>query len=85
MNCRNCNKTLKNKWIDLGFLPPSNNYLSKKDLIKKFEENKAEIYIVGGAVRDLMLRREVKDWDFTTNLTPDEMKKIFPKNSFCKH
>ena len=56
-----------------------------KDLIKKFQENKAEIYIVGGGVRDLMLGREVKDWDFTTNLTPDEMKKIFPKNSFCNN
>lgn len=51
-------------------------------LIKKFRENNAEIYIVGGAVRDLILKREVKDWDFTTNLTPEEMQKIFPKNSF---
>jgi len=53
-----------------------------KKIIAKFQENKAEIYIVGGAVRDLMLGREVKDWDFTTNLTPEEMKKLFPKNSF---
>ena len=51
-------------------------------LINKFTENKAEIYIVGGAVRDLILGREVKDWDFTTNLTPEEIQKIFPKNSF---
>jgi tRNA nucleotidyltransferase (CCA-adding enzyme) len=51
-------------------------------LIKKFRDNEAEIYIVGGAVRDLILKREVKDWDFTTNLTPEEMQKIFPKNSF---
>lgn len=53
-----------------------------KNIIKKFAENKAEIYIVGGAVRDLILGREVNDWDFTTNLTPEEMKKLFPKNSF---
>jgi tRNA nucleotidyltransferase (CCA-adding enzyme) len=44
-----------------------------------------EIYVVGGAVRDLMLGREVKDWDFTSNLTPEEMKKLFPKNSFCEN
>jgi hypothetical protein len=43
-----------------------------KNIIKKFAENKAEIYIVGGAVRDLILGREVNDWDFTTNLTPEE-------------
>ncbi|MEI8067500.1 MAG: HD domain-containing protein [Candidatus Shapirobacteria bacterium] len=54
-------------------------------LIKKFEENGAEIYIIGGAVRDLILERKVKDWDFTTNLTPEEMRKIFPKNSFCNN
>lgn len=51
-------------------------------IIDKFYENKAEIYIVGGACRNLILNKEIKDWDFTTNLTPEEMKKIFPKNSF---
>jgi len=53
-----------------------------KKIIAKFQENNAEIYIVGGAVRDLILGREANDWDFTTNLTPEEMKKLFPKNSF---
>jgi tRNA nucleotidyltransferase/poly(A) polymerase len=56
-----------------------------KNLIKKFQENGAEIYVVGGAVRDLLLGREIKDWDFTTNLIPDEMKNLFPKNSFCNN
>jgi len=51
-------------------------------IMEPFLKKGAEIYIVGGAVRDLLLDREVKDWDFTTNLTPDEMKKLFPKNSF---
>ncbi|HOR02359.1 MAG TPA: HD domain-containing protein [Candidatus Woesebacteria bacterium] len=53
-----------------------------KEIVAKFEKAKAEIYIVGGASRDLLLEREVTDWDFTTNLTPEEMKKLFPKNSF---
>jgi tRNA nucleotidyltransferase (CCA-adding enzyme) len=53
-----------------------------KEIVAKFEKAKAEIYIVGGASRDLLLEREVADWDFTTNLTPEEMKKLFPKNSF---
>lgn len=51
-------------------------------IINKFYENKAEIYIIGGACRNLILDKEITDWDFTTNLTPEEMKKIFPKNSF---
>jgi len=55
------------------------------EVMKKFTDNDAEIFVVGGAVRDLILGRKVKDWDFTTNLTPDEMKKLFPKNSFCEN
>lgn len=51
-------------------------------LVEKFQNNGADIYVVGGAVRDLILGREVKDWDFTTNLKPEEVQKIFPKNSF---
>jgi len=54
-------------------------------IVEKFIEAKAEIFIVGGAVRDVILGLEVKDWDFTTNLTPEEMQKIFPKNSFCNN
>ncbi|MFA6250322.1 MAG: CCA tRNA nucleotidyltransferase [Candidatus Shapirobacteria bacterium] len=54
-------------------------------LVKKFQKEKASIYIVGGATRDLLLKREVKDWDFATNLTPMQMKKMFPKNSFCNN
>ena len=44
--------------------------------------DKGDIYVVGGAVRDLILNREVKDWDLTTNLEPEEILKLFPKNSF---
>ena len=32
MNCRFCNTTLTNKFLDLGFAPPSNAYLSEEDL-----------------------------------------------------
>lgn len=56
-----------------------------KKIIKVFKNAGAEIYVVGGASRDLLLGRNVKDWDFTTNLTPEEMKKLFPKNSFCNN
>ncbi len=54
-------------------------------IIAKFEKSNAEIYIVGGAVRDLLMGRAVSDWDFTTNLTPEKMAVIFPKNSFCNN
>lgn len=47
-------------------------------IVKTFEKNGYEIYIVGGAVRDLLMGKDVDDWDFTTNATPEEMLKMFP-------
>ncbi|MBI2309753.1 CCA tRNA nucleotidyltransferase [Candidatus Collierbacteria bacterium] len=35
-------------------------------------------FVVGGAVRDLLTKRQVDDWDFTTNATPVEIQKVFP-------
>jgi poly(A) polymerase/tRNA nucleotidyltransferase (CCA-adding enzyme) len=37
-----------------------------------------EAYIVGGCVRDLLTGKTPKDWDVTTNATPEEIQKIFP-------
>lgn len=54
-------------------------------VMKVFSDAGADIFVVGGAVRDLLINREVKDWDFTTNLAPEDMKKLFPKNSFCEN
>jgi len=36
-----------------------------------------EAYVVGGAVRDLLLQREGFDWDVTTSATPDLVMSIF--------
>jgi hypothetical protein len=38
MNCRHCSNQLEHIFLDLGFAPPSNNYLSNADL------NKSDIY-----------------------------------------
>lgn len=45
---------------------------------QKITDEKFEVYLVGGSVRNLFMNRPVKDWDFTTNATPDEILKIFP-------
>ncbi len=50
--------------------------------MQKFADADAEIYIVGGAVRDILSGVTVDDWDFTTNLAPEEILKLFPENSF---
>lgn len=41
-----------------------------------------ESYLVGGCVRDLLLDRKPKDWDFATNAKPEEIEKIFPKTFY---
>ena len=46
--------------------------------------NKAgfEAFIVGGCVRDLLLKREPKDWDITTDATPKKVIEIFPESFY---
>ncbi len=41
-----------------------------------------EAFLVGGCVRDLMLHKKPKDWDVTTNATPEEIIKLFPKTVY---
>jgi putative nucleotidyltransferase with HDIG domain len=47
------------------------------EVLKKLQENKFEAYVVGGCVRDLLLGKNPKDWDVTTNATPKEIIEIF--------
>ncbi|CAB4197116.1 PcnB tRNA nucleotidyltransferase/poly(A) polymerase [uncultured Caudovirales phage] len=37
-------------------------------------------YIVGGCVRDILLKTNPKDWDITTSATPQQVMALFPKN-----
>lgn len=41
-----------------------------------------EAYFVGGCVRSLLLDKEPKDWDITTNATPEEILKVFPNGFY---
>lgn len=41
------------------------------------EEAGYEAYLVGGCVRDLLLGREPKDWDVTTNARPEVIAELF--------
>ena len=46
-------------------------------LARRFRDQGYELYIVGGAVRDLLLGRETTaDSDLTTNARPDEIKHL---------
>lgn len=48
------------------------------NILDKLSSAGFEVYIVGGAVRDLIQGKEVGDWDFTTDATPEEIIKLFP-------
>jgi poly(A) polymerase/tRNA nucleotidyltransferase (CCA-adding enzyme) len=39
-------------------------------------------YLVGGCVRDTILKREPKDWDIATNATPAQIQKLFPESVY---
>ncbi len=49
-----------------------------KDILSIIRKAKFEAYVVGGCVRNLILGRDTKDWDFTTNATPQDLLKLFP-------
>ncbi len=50
--------------------------------MQTIREHKFEVYIVGGAVRDMLLGMETTDWDFTTNATPEQIQHIFPDSFY---
>lgn len=58
-----------------------NNKIPKEalEIIRVIEEAGYEAYIVGGCVRDIIMRRDPNDWDITTSAKPEEIKKIFKR------
>ena len=54
-----------------------------RSLIRLFEAfwtcNKKELYLVGGSIRDLLLGKEPKDYDLTTNASIEEIREICTK------
>lgn len=49
-----------------------------KTIAQKFVDKGFEIFLVGGCVRDLLQNKTPKDWDLTTNATPEQMLELFP-------
>ena len=45
----------------------------------------ADIYLVGGTVRDKMLGKDTDDLDFAINLLPDDTEKVFQKAGYKVH
>lgn len=48
-----------------------------QEILKKLNENGHDAYVVGGCVRDLLMGRKPKDWDVTTNASPERIQELF--------
>ncbi len=51
-------------------------------VVETLENGGFEAFLVGGCVRDLMIDREPKDWDITTNAKPEEIMRVFPDSFY---
>ena len=49
-------------------------------IVKKLQEAGYTAYLVGGCVRDLILKQEPKDYDIATNALPEQIEMLFEKS-----
>jgi poly(A) polymerase len=68
----------------LRIIPREQHTISRKNISKaalrvlyRLSEAGYDAFLVGGAVRDLLLGGKPKDFDVATNATPDDVKKLF--------
>ena len=47
------------------------------EIVKKLKQSGFQGYLVGGCVRDSLVGIKAKDFDVSTNATPEEVRKIF--------
>ena len=58
------------------------NTLENATYLNASGERGFEAYLVGGCVRDIIMGREPKDWDITTNAKPEQIINLFPKTVY---
>lgn len=53
-----------------------------KTIAEALKKNGHAAYLVGGCLRDLLLKRTPKDWDVATDATPNEVQQLFPESVY---
>lgn len=53
-----------------------------KNIIETMEKSGYACYAVGGSVRDILMKKDTKGWDFTTNATPEQILAVFPDSFY---
>lgn len=61
-------------------IQPTNIPIEVKQVAETLESKGFEAYIVGGCTRDLLLGKNPKDWDLTTNAHPEQIQGLFPEH-----
>ncbi len=51
------------------------------DVVATLQQAHYETYIVGGAIRDLLLGRRPKDYDISTSATPEQVREVFGRRN----
>lgn len=69
---------------NITVIPRSEHSISRSDIsdnalkvLYRLNKSGYEAYLVGGGVRDLLLGQKPKDFDITTNATPEQIRKLF--------
>lgn len=50
-----------------------------KEIASIFKKHGFKLFVVGGAVRDFLLKREIKDFDLATDAVPDKVEEMMKK------
>jgi len=80
---KNIIKSIKDTYNQFFSKEPINQELISKNvlaIINTLQANNFEAYIVGGAIRDILISLTPKDFDIATNAKPEEIRHLF-KNS----
>jgi poly(A) polymerase/tRNA nucleotidyltransferase (CCA-adding enzyme) len=61
-------------------IQPSDIPQEVQNVAQILEDKGFDAYLVGGCTRDLILGKLPKDWDFTTDASPEEIQELFPEH-----
>lgn len=80
------NKSKRTTATDLAatVIPRSDHVVSRSDIspnalkvMRRLQQHNYDAYLVGGGVRDLLIRHAPKDFDVVTNARPEQIRKLF--------
>ena len=55
-------------------------YAAASKITETLENAGYEVFLIGGSVRDILLKRNLSDLDFTTNALPGDVRRLFPSH-----